>query len=104
MPLKQGTEIRRSWVDVETRWQDKKDAPKAGDGNFLLVSNMDTPFHKKDAPKAGDGNSIFCATTTDGTAYKKDAPKAGDGNFLLVSNMDTPFHKKDAPKAGDGNL
>ncbi len=41
------------------RRQDKKDAPKAGDGNLKYPKMLchNACKHKKDAPKAGDGNS-----------------------------------------------
>ena len=58
--------------------------------------------HKKDAPKAGDGNFQY-ALIARRLADKKDAPKAGDGNFHKFS-LSLSLYKKDAPKAGDGNF
>ena len=106
MPLKQGTEIPVRLNSTHILCLDKKDAPKAGDGNAFIYAlmNLLCHFNKKDAPKAGDGNALASAFSVP-IFNKKDAPKAGDGNqsnktssFLIV------LDKKDAPKAGDGNL
>ena len=84
----------------------KKDAPKAGDGNFF--SYQLPPFFsvdKKDAPKAGDGNGNMEMWYAAMCFYKKDAPKAGDGNDKTTHThtINLILDKKDAPKAGDGN-
>ena len=43
-------------LPIQWAWAaDKKDAPKAGDGNAYQGQSFYIP-HKKDAPKAGDGN------------------------------------------------
>ena len=59
MPLKQGTETSRDKL-FRHYFPHKKDAPKAGDGNWLESAacwREEMPY-KKDAPKAGDGTSL----------------------------------------------
>ena len=58
MPLKQGTETSVVDTVASTSSTDKKDAPKAGDGNLAssVAACVEPLFYKKDAPKAGDGN------------------------------------------------
>ena len=60
MPLKQGTEMiicKRLYQRCSAA--NKKDAPKAGDGNDFspTIHRLCSQENKKDAPKAGDGNS-----------------------------------------------
>ena len=57
MPLKQGTETEKCPA-VTLLPLNKKDAPKAGDGNLKVELLSKKNINKKDAPKAGDGNIL----------------------------------------------
>ena len=61
MPLKQGTETLFRCQLMTFTHHNKKDAPKAGDGNYTLPFLIPylTTANKKDAPKAGDGNTCL---------------------------------------------
>ena len=130
MPLKQGTETPLACLFIYFQGSiDKKDAPKAGDGNRqplaclyffkVLIKKMPLkqgtetfiiflpPYmsqHKKDAPKAGDGNYHW--RRKHHTLHIKKMPlKQGTETMKRIySSSLYRAYKKDAPKAGDGNV
>ena len=82
----------------------KKDAPKAGDGNRHSKTKQPYVLHKKDAPKAGDGKLPIMPLVRRMSIKKMPLKQGTEKNHLSICDIIGLKYKKDAPKAGDGKF
>ena len=72
---------RKALQQANLRRQDKKDAPKAGDGNMASDSPFAIAVLKiKKMPLKQGTETRSVSRLVSSISHKKDAPKAGDGN------------------------